>query len=63
MATKVEMMRDEKRNLVMLAFECSTVEDQEVIDAVRVAIMGDHEKTCGYINSNRLVVHIKEGSI
>lgn len=57
---KVEMLRDLEKGVVKLAFECSREEEQEIIDAVRVAIMGDHQKQCGYINSNRLVVHIKE---
>lgn len=60
MAVKVEMERDEAKGIVALAFECSREEEHEVLDAVRVAVLGDHEKSGGYINSNRFVVHIKE---
>lgn len=59
MAVKVEMQRNEERGIIALAFECSTTEEQEVIDAVRTAMMGDFDKRCGYVHSNRLVVHIK----
>lgn len=60
MTVKVEMEKDEARGIVALAFECSTEQDHEILDAVRVAILGPQEKTGGYINSNRFVVHIKE---
>jgi hypothetical protein len=60
MAVKVEMEKDEEKGIVALAFECSREEDHEILDAVRVAILGDHEKKGGYLNSNRFVVHIKE---
>jgi len=56
---KVEMQRNEEKGIIALAFECSTEEEQEVIDAVRTAMMGDFDKRCGYVHSNRLVVHIK----
>jgi hypothetical protein len=57
---KVEMEKNEATGVVALAFEASREEDHEILDAVRVAIMGDHEKRGGYLNSNRFVVHIKE---
>ena len=57
---KVEMEKDDVKGIIKLAFECSRDEDHEIIDAVRVAILGDHEKSGGYINSNRFIVHIKE---
>lgn len=57
---KVEMQRDEEKGVISLAFECNTVEEQEVVDAVRVAMMGEHEKRSGYVHSNRWVVTIKE---
>lgn len=59
MAVKVEMQRFEDKGIVALAFECSTDEDVDVIDAVRTAMMGDFDKQCGYVHSKRLVVHIK----
>lgn len=55
------MKRFDKEGIVALAFESSTVEELEVIDAVRVAMMGDFDKQCGYPNSSRLVVKIKTG--
>lgn len=57
---KVEMQRNDEKGIISLAFECSKPEDHEILDAVRVAIMGNHEKTGGYLNSSRFVVHIKE---
>jgi hypothetical protein len=57
---KAEMQRDEENGVVKLAFECSREEDHEVLDAIRVAMLGSHEKEGGYINSNRFVVHVKE---
>lgn len=57
---KAEMQRDEAKGIVALAFECSREEDHEILDAIRVAILGDQEKTGGYLDSNRFVVHIKE---
>lgn len=59
MTVKVEMMRDPSRKIVALAFEASREDDHETLDAVRTAMMGDFEKTAGYVNSNRLVVHVK----
>lgn len=56
---KCEMQRDEAKGVIALAFECSTTEEHEVIDAIRTAMMGDFDKRCGYVNSNRLVVQIK----
>lgn len=57
---KVEMEKDEARGIVKLAFECSRDEDHDILDAVRVALLGGHEKEGGYIHSNRFVIHIKE---
>lgn len=57
---KVEMQRDEEKGIISLAFESSTSEELDVIDAIRVAIMGDHAKKGGYVTSNRLVIDIKE---
>ena len=57
---KAEMQVDETTGVIALAFEASREEDYDVLDAIRVAIMGDHEKRGGYLSSNRFVVHIKE---
>jgi hypothetical protein len=59
MAVKVEMARNEDKGIVALAFECSKAEEHEILDAIRVAMFGDWDKQCGYVHSNRLVVHIK----
>ena len=61
MTVKAEMVR--QGEIVCLAFEASREEDLETLDAIRVAIMGDHEKRGGYINSNRFVVHIKDEEV
>jgi hypothetical protein len=55
---KAEMLKDEVTGLVKLAFETSDTEGLEVVDAIRVAMMGTHPKRGGYINSNRWVVEI-----
>ena len=60
MTVKVEMQRDENSGMIALAFECSKEEEHEILDAVRVAILGKHEKRGGYLNSNRFVIHLKE---
>lgn len=59
MAVKVELQRNEEKGIVALAFECSSAEEHEILDAVRTAMFGDFDKQCGYVHSNRLVVHVK----
>jgi hypothetical protein len=58
---KVEMKKDEKTGHVYLAFESSNEADLEIVDAVRVAMMGEHPKQGGYVNSQRWVVQIEAG--
>lgn len=53
------MKKDEATGKVMLAFESSNEEDLEIVDAVRVAMMGEHPKQGGYINSKRWVVEVE----
>lgn len=60
---KVEMNRDDDKGILALAFECSTAEEHEIVDAVRTAMFGDFEKRCGYVNSNRLVVQVKMNQV
>jgi predicted nucleic acid-binding protein len=55
---KVEMQTDEQTGKIKLAFESSDEDGLDVVDAVRVAMMGDHPKQGGYINSKRWVVEI-----
>lgn len=55
---KVEMLRDKERSILALAFETSDADGQEVIDAVRTALLGSFPTEGGYVNSNRFVVHI-----
>jgi hypothetical protein len=57
---KVEMLRNEEKKVISLAFESSNAEDLDILDVIRVALMGDHEKRFGYVNSQRLVIEIKE---
>jgi hypothetical protein len=56
---KVEMLRDKQRKILALAFETSDLDGQEVVDAVRTALLGSFPREGGYVNSNRFVVHIK----
>jgi len=55
---KVEMEKDEKNNLIRLAFESSDIDGLEIIDVVRTAMLGDHPKRGGYLNSNRLIIEV-----
>lgn len=63
MTVKVEMKRFEDRGVVALAFECSSTEEHETLDAIRTAMLGDFEMKWGYVDSNRLVFHIKENNL
>jgi hypothetical protein len=56
---KVEMVADEAKGVIKLAFESSDDAGLDVVDAVRVAMMGEHLKRGGYVNSKRWVVEIK----
>lgn len=60
MTVKVEMMKNEKTGVVALAFESSRgdKEETDIIDFIHRTVMGDDFKEAGYINSNRLVVHL-----
>lgn len=60
MTVKVEMKRLPEKGVIALAFECSTTEEHEILDAVRTAMLGDFEMRWNYIHSNRLVFQIKE---
>ena len=60
MTVKVEMERDENKKLIALAFECSNPDETDILEAVRLAILGDTDKKGGYLTSNRFVVHVKE---
>lgn len=60
---KCEILKDELKGIITLAFESSNDEGLEVVDAIRVAMMGDFEKRAGYINSKRLIVEVKSGEI
>lgn len=61
MTVKVEMEKNKDTGVIALAFETNDTAGQEIIDAVRVAIMGEHPKRGGYLNSNRFVVHVNPG--
>lgn len=63
MAVKVEMQRNEEKGIIALAFECSKEEEHEILDAIRVSMMGDFDKQSGYVHSNRWVVHIKADNL
>ena len=56
---KVETQRDPRRGILAIAFEASRPEDLDVLDEVRTAMLGEFEKTGGYVGSNRFVLHIK----
>jgi len=57
---KVEMMRDEVKGIISFRIQGSREEDLATIDALRVAIMGDHLKRGSYENSNTLLIDINE---
>lgn len=60
MATKIEMESREEngQTIVSLAFECNKDTELDLIDAVRMAIFGNHPCRGGYATSNRLIVEI-----
>jgi hypothetical protein len=60
---KVEILKNEDAQRIAFAFESSNIEDLEILDLLRVMIMGDHEKRAGYVNSKRLVVEVNTGVI
>lgn len=60
---KVEMVKDEEKGIVKLAFETSDEEGLDTIDAIRVAMLGDHPKRGGYINSKRWVIEINSKEV
>jgi hypothetical protein len=53
------METNEEAKIVALKFECNSENDHETLDAIRVAMFGDHEKRGGYADSNTLVVQVK----
>jgi len=57
---KVELLKNEKNGSVKLAFETNDNDGLEVIDIVRVAMLGDFAKRGAYINSRRLVIEIDD---
>lgn len=60
---KVEMQEDGKTGVLSFAFESSngSKEDLNVIDNLRVAIMGTHPKRGGYVDSKRMVIEVNPG--
>ena len=60
MSVRVQMEKNEEAKIVALKFECNSESDHEILDAIRVAMFGDHEKRGGYVDSNTLVVQVKE---
>ncbi len=53
------MQENEEKGTISFAFETNDAEGLDVIDKLRVAILGPHPKRGGYVNSNRLVVEVK----
>ena len=56
---KAEMNNNGEKGILTLNFECNKESDHEALDAIRVAIMGDHIKRGMYENSNKLVIEIR----
>lgn len=55
---KVELLKNEKNGSVRLAFETNKEDELEIIDIIRVALLGDHVKRGGYPSSGRLIVEV-----
>ena len=58
MVVKVELLKNENNGSIRLAFETNDTEGLEIVDLVRVSMLGNHVKRGGYINSNRLVIEV-----
>lgn len=56
---KCEMETNEEAKIIALSFTSSTDNELDVLDAIRTAMFGDHDKRGGYVKSNQLVVQIK----
>jgi hypothetical protein len=65
MTVKAEVQKNLERGIVAIAFESSngSDEDRDLIDLIRTAIMADIDKQSGFVNTNRLVVHIKTADL
>ena len=59
MAFKIEMNKDKETGITAFAFECNSVNDHEVLDCLRVALLGGHPTRGGYVTSDRLVIEVK----
>ena len=57
---KVEM--EKSGNLIRFAFETNDEAGLEIIDHLRVAILGSHPKRGGYVDGRRLVIEVKDDS-
>ena len=57
---KAEMQKNEQNGTIAVAFEGSRAEDHDLLDTIYRLIMGNDDRRGGYINSDRIVVHIKE---
>ncbi len=56
----VKVTMETSGGVVTLDFQCSREEDHEILDAIRVGMMGDHEKRGIYVDSNHLKIQIKK---
>ena len=55
---KVEQNIDEKTKIITLTITGNKEDDVDTIDILRAAIMGNHVKRGGYVDSKTLVIEI-----
>lgn len=57
---KAGMGTDLEKNLITLTFQGSKQEDLDVLDAIRMACLGEHRKRAFFSSSDTLVIQIKD---
>ncbi len=56
---KVSQEINETNGVTSFTFECNSSDDHEILDNLRVAILGDHPRRGMYESSNKLVIEVK----
>lgn len=56
------MQKNEAKGTVSFAFETNDSEGLDILDNLRIAFLGDHEKMGGYVHSKRLIMEVKTGA-
>jgi len=57
---KMEMKEMPEKGVIAFAFEASNDADLPTLDALSAALLSPSEKFGGFINTRRLVIHVKQ---